>query len=482
MVETEKDVFDSSGDEADQNQSELPPLLASLARGDANAAKMVLAYEISVNEDFQMVNVRENNKSVEGQVASTMERAFWDILRQKLKDGDDEMLLGVIREIREQILNFLAPNSGTRDRIKAQLDMELIQQEWVNGTLDFKELNGNILNILGQLCCPARDEQVIEAKAEKDTITQLSHISTLLQLMRADMSNYAIRQIRPLVQKQHIEQQRQYFEKWAEGRGADATRLTTKWLQQSVIELSKLDRPVKPAVLLQMAYVLSISDIMKVDEWPETLLIERERLSLIGNQLRKQITIAASFLVLAASAPRQYVLVKEQLRSAAKPISDQTDIIELPHSLAELAVQKLSPFNLDQDLIIAIRGQLSSLNDEHPIYKLLWRRASDFLAAIALPTEPNPPETPKGLQNIQTELVSIATAFGKICHLNRLVFGPLYSQIIKALLEQNSLPLTPRKTREIDQMARTPESPRSSAVGQDQPIGSTGLTPRKEKK
>ena len=289
------------------------------------------------------------------------------------------MLLGVIREIREQILNFLAPNSGTRDRIKAQLDMELIQQEWVNGTLDFKELNGNILNILGQLCCPARDERVIEAKAEKDTITQLSHISTLLQLMRADMSNYAIRQIRPLVQKQHIEQQRQYFEKWAEGRGADATRLTTKWLQQSVVELSKLDRAVKPAVLLQMAYVLSISDTMKVDEWPETLLIERERLSLIGNQLRKQITIAASFLVLAASAPRQYVLVKEQLRTAAKPISDQTDILELPHSLAELAVQKLSPFNLDQDLIIAIRGQLSSLNDEHPIYKLLWVRVHIFV-------------------------------------------------------------------------------------------------------
>lgn len=209
-------------------------------------------------------------------------------------------------------------------------------------------------------------------KAEKDTIVQLSHISTLLQLMRADMSNYAIRQIRPLVQKQHIEQQRQYFEKWAEGRGADATRLTTRWLQMAVVELSKLERPVKPAVLLQMAYVVSISDMMKVDEWPETLLIERERLSMIGVQLKKQITIAASFLVLAASAPRQYVLVKEQLRTAAKPIADQTSIVELPHSLAELAIQKLAPFNLEEDLIIAIRGQLSALNDEHPIYKLLW--------------------------------------------------------------------------------------------------------------
>ena len=46
---------------------------------------MVLAYEISVNEDFQMVNVRENDKSVEGQVASTMERAFWDILRKVVR-------------------------------------------------------------------------------------------------------------------------------------------------------------------------------------------------------------------------------------------------------------------------------------------------------------------------------------------------------------------------------------------------------------
>ena len=47
--------------------------------------------------------------------------------------------------------------------------------------------------------------------------SQLSQISNLLQVMRMDMTNYAIRQIRPLVQKQHIEQQREYFEKWAQG-------------------------------------------------------------------------------------------------------------------------------------------------------------------------------------------------------------------------------------------------------------------------
>ena len=36
--------------------------------------------------------------------------------RDQLKNGEEEMVLGIIREIRAQILNFLAPQSGTRER------------------------------------------------------------------------------------------------------------------------------------------------------------------------------------------------------------------------------------------------------------------------------------------------------------------------------------------------------------------------------
>ena len=43
--------------------------------------------------------------------------------------------------IREQILNFLAPNSGTRERIKGQIDMELIEQQYLQGCLDYKVKN-----------------------------------------------------------------------------------------------------------------------------------------------------------------------------------------------------------------------------------------------------------------------------------------------------------------------------------------------------
>ena len=139
-----------------------------------------------------------------------------------------------------------------------------------------------------------------------------------------------------------------------------------------------------------------------------------------------QILIAATFLIVAASVPRQYVQIKEQLKSKVKPISDQTPFAELQFSLAELVIQQLAPFNLNDELIGVIRGQISDLSADHSIYKLLWRRIADFLAEISLPTKPTPPEMPKGVQMIQTELASIASAFGKICGLNRLVHGPTY--------------------------------------------------------
>jgi hypothetical protein len=183
----------------------------------------------------------------------------------------------------------------------------------------------------------------------------------------------------------------------------------------------------------------------------------------------------------AAAVPRKYCIVKEQLKSVIQPIAAQTSLTELPLSIAALVIQKLKPYKLNEELELIIHGQISDLDDQHAIYKLLWRRVSDFLGEISLPTTPAPPETPKGLQNIQSELAQIASAFGKLCSLNRQVFGPIYSKLIKDALVENSTPLTPRKNKEVEQMARTPDSPRHSSDSTDQPPKPTGLTPRKEK-
>ena len=58
---------------------------------------MVLAYEISVNDEFELDKEDPAEDSVQGQIKSTVERAFWDVVRDNIKNGDDEMVLPMIR-------------------------------------------------------------------------------------------------------------------------------------------------------------------------------------------------------------------------------------------------------------------------------------------------------------------------------------------------------------------------------------------------
>ena len=101
------------------------------------------------------------------------------------------------------------------------------------------------------------------------------------------MTNYAIRQIRPAVQKQHIAQQREYWAKWAEGRGDEATNILVRWLRNAALRLSKLNREIKPIPILQNFYCIALD--REIQQWPETMINEAERLSIIGVELRKQV-------------------------------------------------------------------------------------------------------------------------------------------------------------------------------------------------
>jgi len=470
--EKERDVFDHG----DDGKSALPPLLESLAKGEKDAANMVLAYEISVNDEFELDKEDPAEDSVQGQIKSTVERAFWDVVRDNIKNGDDEMVLPMIREIREQILTFLAPNSGTRERIKGQIDIELIEQQMNSGTIDYAQLFGGLISLLGQLCSPARDGLVEKAKKETDCVSQMAHITNLLRLMRVDMTNYAIRQIRPTIQKQHVQLQREKFKQWAQGRGDDATRLTVKWLRNGILELSRAGIEPKPFDILRKCYCLALEQ-MDVAEWPETLVNEAERLSIIGIELKKILLIASSFLIIAAAVPRPYMGIKNQLKVKLIPIAAQTKLEDLPLAIAVQAVEELRSFNLPDDVKNVIQGQITELNEDHSIYSLLHKRAMDFLSEIAVPSSNAVPETPKGLSNIQTELAQLATIFGRVCGMNRMVFAEFYCHTIKQMLESSTGPLTPGRSQQIDDLSRSPESPNRSPRS---PVTS-GLTPRKEK-
>jgi len=65
---------------------------------------------------------------------------------------------------------------------------------------------------MARLCSPGRDDKIRELTTLRDIIPLYKGIFETLELMRLDMANFTIRQIRPQIAACSVEYERQKFE------------------------------------------------------------------------------------------------------------------------------------------------------------------------------------------------------------------------------------------------------------------------------
>lgn len=104
---------------------------------------------------------------------------------------------------------------------------------------------------------------------------------------------------------------------------------------------------------------------------------------------------------------------------------------------------------LPQESLDLLRGQISELwKNNHPVRTLIGERVQSFLQAM-LQGSPakRSPELPTPLRLVSAELAELGTAFGRIVHFNRTVFGPFYAPILRKLLFPPGEAETPEDSR-----------------------------------
>lgn len=111
--------------------------------------------------------------------------------------------------------------------------------------------------------------------------------------------------------------------------------------------------------------------------------------------------------------------------------------------LAETVVQQVNEGALshggealpqaNQDVL---RGQICGLWEQNnAVRTLIGERVQGFLQAMLQGgPDKRSPELPASLRHVSAELVELGTAFGRIVHFNRTVFGPFYAPILRKLL------------------------------------------------
>ncbi|KAL0963003.1 hypothetical protein UPYG_G00348250 [Umbra pygmaea] len=435
---------------------------------------LTIAHEIIVNREFHVEQPQLPQNSLVKHVKDIVHKAFWDSLESELNNDPPEYkhAIKLLEEIREILLSFLSLGANRlRTQILEVLDMDLIGQQADKEVVDIQGLASYIITIMGKLCAPIRDEEVKRLRESPgNVVSMFKDIFRVLDLMKMDMVNFTIQNLRPELQRHSVEYERAKFQTILE-KTPSALNHTTDWIKSSLEEVLFSMPTVKPPsgqekggkalpsplLVLNTGYIRILTWDYHKHRLPETLMTDEVRLRDIQRSLRLLQAVASVLLIvysaiggaisgltaLAERLKRMTSVLLEDMHSsdfnlleALENVSNQI-CCELNKSLTERNYPTLTP-----DLQATLKGQITSINQENnPIRSLVEGRVQQYFRVL-LATNPQvtPSLTPGGLTLIQPELTSLASTFVKLVNFNKQVYSPFYMLILKSLLFSNDVP------------------------------------------
>lgn len=439
-----------------------------------NLLDLTLAHEIAVNENFEVKQTPVPENSILGQVKHIMHQAFWDLLESELnaEPPQYEHAIKLFEEIREILLSFLSHGGNRlRTQISEVLDTDLIRQQAEHSTVDVQGLANYIISTMGKLCAPIRDNDIKELKVTGNVVEVLRQIYHVLDLMRMDMVNFAIRGIRPILQRQLVDYERNKFQEILE-ETPGALKQTTEWIKESLDkELDSLSETTltpgvestskaspNPTLVLNNSFLKLLQWDYQKKVFPETLITDEVRLQELAEKLN-QLKIIACLSLITKNMVGTIIEGQPQLESRLKKISavlleDMSKMtFNLKEALNSIGVQTCVEVNktlterglptLNAEIQANLVGQFSSIEEEgNAIWSLIDKRIQLYMKNLLyLPSsQKSLPPVPGGLAIIQHELEAIGSQYANIVNFNKQVYGPFYANILRKLLFGEEVP------------------------------------------
>ncbi|KAL0272814.1 UNVERIFIED_CONTAM: hypothetical protein PYX00_005646 [Menopon gallinae] len=380
-----------------------------------------------------------------------MHKAFWDLLRSELAEDPPNYRQAflLLNEIKSELLELLLPqHTKIKQQISEVLDVQLIEQQALAGTLDFQQYAQYVISVMGKICAPVRDEKIASLAQTSDIVDVFKGILETLELMRLDMANFAIDIMRPQILASSVEYEKQKFAdylKFNEG----ALTLTKQWLKKhyptdsdAAVDLNK-----KTSGILNRAYLDLLEWDFPNDRLPETVLIDDKRLLELAKEYKK-LNLAGAILLLTYTQAGQDLCSIAEFKQQLK---DNT--LTLIENYQKEETQELKSFlqaisaKLKQDLAEAVvkygvrvnnaqfpelESQISELaNNDHKILVLLRQRMNQFLLDTISSQTAEPVKIPTGFSTLQKEVTKLAGVFLRLTSYNRSVYDEYYKSIVE---------------------------------------------------
>ncbi|KAM9334476.1 T-complex protein 11-like protein 2 [Symphorus nematophorus] len=459
--------------------SSSPPKTLTLDEVMESARDLIhlsLAHEVTVNRNFHVETADSlPQNSLWKIVRENVHKAFWDILESELNDDPPQygQAIRLLEEIREILLSFLNPGANRmRTQIMEVLDMDLIRQQADNDAVDIQGLASYIITIMGKLCAPRRDEEIKKLRQNTDNVVTLfREIFRVLDLIKMDIVNFEIDDLRSVLQTHGVEYERAKFQSFLDKTPGGLDR-TTSWIKSAQEELLSVTVPAEqtkgqgkeqkvvpgPFQVLNTAILSILTWDYEESPLPETWVTDEVRLREIQCQLQRcqavnevllivYSTIGGPIQGLPTLSDRLKRMTSVLLDGMHRPSFNLEEALEgvsaqicceLNKSLTERSYPALTPA-----LQAILRGQICSITQkDNPIRTLVEDRVQQYFMALICDPKPQLKleQVPAGLTAIKPELAVIGAKFVSLANYNKVVYGPFYADIMRKLLFNGSPP------------------------------------------
>ncbi|XP_054480982.1 T-complex protein 11-like protein 2 [Anoplopoma fimbria] len=476
-LDCSRESFTSDCSSKQCTPSSSPPktiTLDEVMESGRDLSNLSIAHEIIVNRNFHLEPDSLPQDSLWKIVRDNVHKAFWDILESELNDDPPEygQAIRLLEEIREILLSFLNPGANRmRTQIMEVLDMDLIRQQADNDAVDIQGLASYIITTMGKMCAPVRDEDIKKLRESPDNIVTLfREIFRVLDLMKADIVNFTIDNLRPVLQRQSVEYERAKFQSILD-KTPSALDHTTSWIKSALEELltsipkEQTDGQVKgqrlvpgPFQVLNLAFLRILTWDYDKSQLPETWMTDETRLREIQRHLQRCQAVNEVLLIIYSTIggpiqglpslsdrlKRMISVLLDGMHSPDFNLEEALESVsaqiccELNKSLTERNYPAMSPA-----LQATLTGQICSITQkDNPIRTLVEDRVQQFFTALICDPKPQVKveQVPTGLTAIKPELALMGAKFISLVNYNKTVYGPFYADIIRKLMFSSSLP------------------------------------------
>merc|ERR1712012_604679 len=219
---------------------------------------------------------------------------------------------------------------------------------------------GYVVDLMGKLCAPVRDDDVAALKEIKDVVPLFQGILKTLDKMRLDMANFVIQQARPMIMSQSVNYEKIKFKEFLATQN-DGLEFTRAWLlrhkpSQDELEQSENDTRGLRKLLMSRTINEAFVELLQWDEYyplPETLAMDQKRVLALRDQTERTSVSTAVVLVAFSNisglvVPADSQSLKEKVKSHVdvllQDFFDDTDLLRILPNVALQVVKDINQY------------------------------------------------------------------------------------------------------------------------------------------